>query len=101
MAETDFGRLTMLAAGSAHTQTNDDVLRVDTDMVVMPVRVADRLGHSVDDLTKGQFHVYEDGIEQDIAQLEAPLRASPSNCGSSTQSAPTPRINPRVNSQGS
>ena len=44
-----------------------DVLRVNTTLVGVPVTVLDRDGRFVRNLTKEDFHVYEDGVEQKIA----------------------------------
>jgi VWFA-related protein len=45
----------------------DDVLRVDTTLVGVPVTVLDRDGRFVPGLKREDFHVYEDGEEQPIA----------------------------------
>jgi Ca-activated chloride channel family protein len=47
-----------------------DVVRVDTTLVTLPVRITDRHGKFVMGLTQKQFHIYEDGIEQEIAYFE-------------------------------
>jgi VWFA-related protein len=44
-----------------------DVLRVNTTLVTVPVSVTDRDGRYVPDLEKEDFHIYEDGVEQQIA----------------------------------
>ena len=44
-----------------------DVIRVETDLVTVPVRVIDRKGRFVGGLTKENFKVFEDGAEQDVA----------------------------------
>lgn len=40
---------------------------VDTKLVTIPVRVMDRKGRFVQGLTKGNFKVFEDGVEQEVA----------------------------------
>jgi len=50
----------------------DDVVRVDTTLVVLPVRVKDRHNKFIAGLTQDQFHIYEDGIEQEIKYFEPP-----------------------------
>ena len=55
-----------------------DVIRVDTTLVTLPVRVRDRHGKFTTGLTREQFHVYEDGVEQEIAYFEAPAETSDS-----------------------
>ena len=44
-----------------------DVVRVDTTLVSIPVSVMDRDGKYIPDLTKEDFHVWEDGVEQKVA----------------------------------
>jgi len=50
----------------------DDVIRVSTTLVTLPVRVMDRHGKLIPGLKQEQFHVYEDGVEQEIAYFEPP-----------------------------
>jgi Ca-activated chloride channel family protein len=61
----------------------DDVVRVDTTLVVLPVRVSDRHGKFLPGLAQQQFQVYEDGIEQDIVYFEPPADGANSTIGSS------------------
>lgn len=44
-----------------------DVVRVSTSLVTVPVSVMDRQGRFVPDLAKNQFHLFENGVEQEIA----------------------------------
>jgi Ca-activated chloride channel family protein len=44
-----------------------DVIRTSTSLVTVPVSVMDRQGRFIPDLSQGQFHLYENGIEQEIA----------------------------------
>ncbi len=44
-----------------------DVVRVDTTLVSIPVSVMDRDGKYIPDLTKENFRVWEDGVEQRVA----------------------------------
>ena len=48
-----------------------DVLRIETTLVTLPVSVTDRLGRYIPDLRKQDFHVYEEGTEQEIAYFAA------------------------------
>lgn len=51
-------------------------LRVDTSLVLVPVRAADLAGTSLTGLAPESFHVFEDGVEQKIATFsneDAPL----------------------------
>ena len=47
-----------------------DVIRTSTSLVTVPVSVMDRQGRFIPDLSQGQFHLYENGIEQEIAFFE-------------------------------
>lgn len=44
-----------------------DILRVDTTLVSIPVSVMDRDGKFIPDLRKEDFHIWEDGVEQQVA----------------------------------
>src|SRR6266536_3463224 len=44
-----------------------DVIRVDTTLVTLPVSVTDRDGKYIPNLTKTDFRLWEDGVEQDVA----------------------------------
>ncbi len=47
-----------------------DVIRISTTLVTVPVRVMDRNGRFIAGLQQEQFHLYEAGIEQQIAFFE-------------------------------
>ncbi len=65
----------LLLCGAAFSQTpptradeeQDDVIRVDTNLVGVPVTVLDGNGKRVLDIKQSEFHLYEDGVEQKIA----------------------------------
>jgi VWFA-related protein len=44
-----------------------EVLRINTNLVTVPVSVADRQGRFIAGLKEPQFHLYENGVEQKIA----------------------------------
>lgn len=46
---------------------DDDVVRVETDLVTVPVRVNEKNGRSVTAISKEEFRIFEDGKEQQIA----------------------------------
>lgn len=53
-----------------------EVLRVSTSLVTVPVAVVDSNGRYIPDLRREDFHIIEDGVEQDIAffaDAEQPL----------------------------
>jgi hypothetical protein len=59
------------AAQQKALQDDADVLRIDTNLVTLPVSVTDRLGRYIPDLQKHEFRVYEEGAEQEIAYFAA------------------------------
>ena len=44
-----------------------DVVRVNTTLVSIPVSVMDRNGRFIPDLRQGDFRIFEDGVEQQVA----------------------------------
>ncbi|HKO59634.1 MAG TPA: VWA domain-containing protein [Pyrinomonadaceae bacterium] len=57
---------------AAQTQTTDteEVIRVSTKLVTVPVMVKTKEGAYIPQLTKSDFRVYEDGVEQNISHFE-------------------------------
>jgi Ca-activated chloride channel family protein len=51
----------------AENEKEDDVIRIDTDLVVIPVQVSGRKGQPVIDLKQDEFKIFENGIEQEIS----------------------------------
>lgn len=47
--------------------SDDDLIRVETDLVIIPTRITERGGKAVLNLKKEEFKVFENGIEQEIA----------------------------------
>jgi len=47
-----------------------EVLRVNTSLVTVPVTVMDRQGRFIPDLQRGDFRVFENGVEQPVAYWE-------------------------------
>jgi Ca-activated chloride channel family protein len=55
---------------------DDEVIRIDTSLVTIPVSVTDRYGRFISDLRKEEFQVFEDDIPQKIeyfASVEQPF----------------------------
>ena len=50
----------------AQNKTFDDVITINTDMVIVRATVTDRSGKAVTDLRKNEFRITEDGVEQTI-----------------------------------
>jgi Ca-activated chloride channel family protein len=65
--EIQNGQQSSASPGSKQDDLGDDVIRVDTNLVTVPVTVMDREGRFVTDLRRDDFRVYEDGVEQQIA----------------------------------
>lgn len=47
--------------------TDDEIIKVDTNLVTIPVKVSDRSGRFIAGLKKEDFKVLEDDVEQEIA----------------------------------
>lgn len=47
--------------------SDEEVIKVDTNLVTVPVKVSDRSGRFIAGLKKENFQVLEDGIEQELA----------------------------------
>ena len=45
----------------------DEVVRVNTNLVTVPATVMDRDGRYITDLKKDDFQIFEDGVEQEVA----------------------------------
>jgi VWFA-related protein len=60
-------------SGSRPASLSDDegIVKVDTQLVTVPVRVIDRNGRFVGGLTEDDFHVLEDGAQRDIAYFSS------------------------------
>ena len=44
-----------------------EVVRIDTELVTLNVRVIDRNNRPIDNVRENEFHIFEDGVEQPIA----------------------------------
>ncbi len=54
-------------AAMPEVSDDDDVIRVSTQLVAVPVRVMDRKGRFIGGLEKENFRVFENGAEQEVA----------------------------------
>ena len=63
----------LLLPGFAQDQSPqaDQTIRVRVDMVSLPVVVTDKTGRRITDLTKDDFQVFENGVQQEIAGFAA------------------------------
>ena len=57
-------------AAAPEELSEGDVVRIDTNLVTVPVSVLDRQGRFISDLKQGQFRVFENGVEQQIVHFE-------------------------------
>ena len=55
------------APANKEDELAEDVVRVDTNLVTVPVAVMDRGGKFITDLRREDFRVYENGVEQEVA----------------------------------
>jgi Ca-activated chloride channel family protein len=70
--------LSLTAAGARPAQ-DDEVVRVESDLVVLNVTVTDQQGHYVHKLTRSDFKIFEDGREQPLSLFsveETPFAAA-------------------------
>src|SRR5258708_4982811 len=59
----------------SESQTEDEVVRVSTTLVTVPVSIKDRKGKTIPHLAREDFRLFEDGVEQNIAYFESPAEA--------------------------
>lgn len=71
------------AAGQAVTEV-DEVVRVQTTLVTVPVSVRQRDGKLVTRLRREDFRLFEDRIEQEIVYFEPPEEAADASAAAST-----------------
>lgn len=83
-----FPALALMIISSAYAQTQnpspavrqeaseDEIVRVNTTLVTVPVSVKERNGKLVSNLRREDFRLYEDGIEQEIVYFEPPEETS-------------------------
>lgn len=53
--------------GNKKQDPDDDVIRVRTNLVTVPITILNKEGKYLQDLRRSEFHVYEDNVEQEIA----------------------------------
>ncbi len=59
-------------SNSAHSQSDEDVLTVDSSTVLINASIFDREGRFVSGLRRDQFSVFEDGVQQEISFFSTP-----------------------------
>lgn len=60
-----------LSAVTSLSQDEDEVIRVDSSIVVMNATIRDAQNRPVSGLNQSQFKVFEDGVEQSIASFDS------------------------------
>ena len=53
------------------TVEEDDVIEIETNYVTLPVTVLDRQGRFISGLSKNDFKIYEDGVEQKVEVFDS------------------------------
>ncbi len=46
---------------------DDDVIRIETDLIIIPAQISGGNGKPISDLKKEEFKIFENGVEQEIA----------------------------------
>ena len=69
LAQTNSEENSLQATSAANSQQPDATFRAYTDLVVIPVTVTDTLNRFVLGLQKEDFHLFEDGVEQNVAHF--------------------------------
>ncbi|MBS1809664.1 MAG: VWA domain-containing protein [Acidobacteria bacterium] len=60
------------SSSSASSDPNaEEILKIDTTLVTIPVTVLDRSGKFIPYLTRCDFHLYEDNVLQEVAEFSA------------------------------
>lgn len=54
----------------ADEKRDPDVIRVDTDLVMVPVRLSDKNGRPIPDVTQTEFRIVENDVEQEVAYFQ-------------------------------
>src|SRR3982751_4480429 len=58
-------------AAQTDKKDDDDVIRVDTQLVDIPLIVTDKSGKAILNLKQNNFIIYEDGKKQEVAEFNA------------------------------
>src|SRR5262249_33308843 len=48
----------------------DEVVRIDTDLVTVAVRISEKSGRPVPDIKQSEFRIIENGVEQEVAYFQ-------------------------------
>ena len=59
------------APAAAKTSEDEETIKVETNLVTIPVAVTDRSGLYITDLKQSEFQIFENGVEQEVAYFGA------------------------------
>ena len=59
--------LMLIVTAQAQENTPLETIRIDTNLVVLRIAVNDKQGRAIQNLKRGAFKVYEDGVEQEVS----------------------------------
>ncbi len=62
--------LCLSGAARAQAQDDEDVVPINSNLVILNVGVADQKGRAIPNLTQSDFNVYEDGVRQSVVSFE-------------------------------
>ncbi|HEX7315440.1 MAG TPA: VWA domain-containing protein [Pyrinomonadaceae bacterium] len=62
--------LVCLPAAAARAQDDEDVVPINSNLVILNVGVADQKGRVIPNLTQSDFNIYEDGVKQSVVSFE-------------------------------
>jgi VWFA-related protein len=92
-------RLILALAASTMFAQQDTTIRLDVQQVLVPIVVTDKKGHHVSGLRASNFHVFEDGVQQEIASFSSATTGAVAGIGAlskpSSAVVPLTRAAPR------
>lgn len=62
--------LLCLSAAARAQEQDEDVVPINSNLVILNVGVADPKGHAITNLSQSDFNVYEDGVKQSVVSFE-------------------------------
>jgi VWFA-related protein len=62
--------LVCLSAVARAQNDDEDVIPINSNLVILNVGVADQKGHAITNLSQSDFNVYEDGVKQSVVSFE-------------------------------
>ena len=62
--------LVLLSAAARAQEQDEDVVPINSNLVILNVGVADQKGRAITNLSQSDFNVYEDGVRQSVVSFE-------------------------------